>query len=67
VNSKTAAQPPALPPTLATPGTEAILTLVGGVLAGVASVFVGTSSVIVTLIATIAAVLLAAMVLAPRR
>jgi hypothetical protein len=41
--------------------------LVNGVLAGVGGVFVGTHSVLVTVIAAVVAVVLAAMVLAFRR
>jgi hypothetical protein len=40
---------------------------VNGVLAGVGGVFVGTHSVLVTVIATVAAVVLAAMVLIAQR
>lgn len=49
------------------PGTESVLTLVGGVLAGVGSVFGATHSIVVTLIAVITAVVLTAMLLAIRR
>ena len=45
------------------PGAGTILTLVNGVLAGVASVFVGTHSVLITIVAAVVAVTLAAMVL----
>ena len=65
--STTAAPPPAGPPAPRRPGTESVLTLVGGVLAGVGSVYAATRSVAVTVIAVIAAVVLAAMVLAIRR
>lgn len=56
-------EPPVSPPPSQRPGTETILTLVNGVLAGVASVFVGTHSVMITVIAAAVAVALAAMVL----
>ena len=45
------------------PGAGALLTLVNGVLAGVGSVYVGTHSVLITVIAGITAILLVAMVL----
>lgn len=44
-------------------GAGTLLTLVNGVLAGVGSVYVGTHSVLITVIAGITAVLLVAMVL----
>ena len=40
-----------------------LLTLVNGVLAGVGSVYVGTHSVLITVIAGVAAIVLAAMAL----
>lgn len=45
------------------PSAGAILTLVNGVLAAVGSVFVGTHSVLITVLATVAALGLATMVL----
>jgi hypothetical protein len=59
--------PPADPPEPRRPGTESVLTLAGGVLAGVGSVFSGTHSILATLIAVTAAVVLTAMVLTARR
>jgi hypothetical protein len=56
---------PPQPPRRASAG--AILTLVNGILAGVASVFVGTHSVLVTVIAAAVAVALAAMLLITQR
>jgi hypothetical protein len=56
---------PPRPPRRASAGT--ILTLVNGVLAGVASVFVGTHSVLITVIAAGVAMALAAMVLITQR
>jgi hypothetical protein len=44
-----------------------LLTLVNGVLAGVGSVYVGTRSILVTVIAAAVAVVLAVLVLAFRR
>ncbi len=67
MNSNTTAAPPAGPPAPRRPGTESVLTLVGGVLAGVGSVFVATHWIAVTLIAVITAAVLTAMVLAIRR
>lgn len=49
------------------PGGGTILTLANGVLAGVGGVYVSTHSVLITLIAASAAIVLAAMVLFPRR
>ena len=49
------------------PGSGAILTLVNGALAGVGGVYVATRSVLITVIAAVAAIVLAAMVLAGRR
>jgi hypothetical protein len=54
---------PVTPPPPPPPGTEAILTLVTGVLAGVGGVYVGTRSIVITVIAAAAAVTLTAMVL----
>jgi hypothetical protein len=45
------------------PGSGALLTLVNGVLAGVGGVYAGTHSVMITVIAAVAAMTLAAMVL----
>ena len=59
--------PPGSPPSSRRPRGGTILTLVNGVLAGVGGVFVGTHSVLVTVIATVAAVVLAAMVLIAQR
>lgn len=59
-NTVIAPQPPAPPQR---PGAGTILTLVNGVLAGVGGVFVGTRSVLVTIIAAALAAALAAMVL----
>jgi hypothetical protein len=56
-------EPHAEPPPPRRPGTETTLTLVSGVLAGVCSVYVATPSTLVTNIATIAAITLAAIVL----
>lgn len=59
--------PPAPPagstPPRRRPGAGTLLTLVNGVLAGVGSVYVGTHSVLITVIAGITAILLVAMVL----
>ena len=57
---------PAAPPASSTPpqrhtGAGTLLTLVNGVLAGVGSVYVGTHSVLITIIAGVTAILLAAM------
>jgi hypothetical protein len=49
------------------PGAGALLTLVNGVLASVASVYVGTRSVLITVIAAAVAIVLAVMVLAFQR
>lgn len=49
------------------PSAGAILTLVNGALAGVASVYVGTHSVLITIIAAAVAVVLAVLVLAFQR
>src|ERR1700674_5781646 len=46
--------PPGSPPSPRRPGGETILTLVNGILAGVGGVFVGTHSVLVTVIAAVA-------------
>lgn len=45
------------------PGAGAMLTLVNGVLAGVGGVYVSTHSIMITVIAAVAAIVLAAMVL----
>lgn len=64
MDSITAAPPPSDgSPSPRRPGTESILTMVGGVLAGVGGVFIGTHSVLVTVIATVASIVLTAMVL----
>jgi hypothetical protein len=60
-------QPPASSLSPHRPGAGTILTLANGVLAGVAGVFVGTRSVLVTVIAAAVAVALAAMVLIAQR
>ena len=65
--STTPVPPPARSPAPRRPGTESVLTLVGGVLAGVGSVFVTTHSILITLIAAITAVVLTAILLAVRR
>ncbi len=49
------------------PGAGALLTLVNGVLAGVGSVYVGTHSVLITVIAAAVAVVLAVLVLVFQR
>lgn len=49
------------------PGAGAVLTLVNGVLAGVCGVYVSTHSVLITVIAATAAIVLAMMLLIPRR
>jgi hypothetical protein len=59
--------PPAGPPSPRRPGSGAILTLVNGVLAGVGSVFVGTHSVLVTIIAAVVAIALTVMILITAR
>jgi hypothetical protein len=60
-------QPPAGSDPPPRPSSEAILTLVTGVLAGVGCVFIGTHSIVITLIAAIVAITLTAMVLTIRR
>jgi len=62
------AAPPAssLPPRR-TPKAGTLLTLVNGVLAGVGGVYAGTHSVLITVIAAAAAVMLAVLVLAFQR
>jgi hypothetical protein len=62
-----AAPPASSPPPRRRPGAGALLTLVNGVLAGVASVYVGTRSILVTLIAAAVAIVLAVLVLAFQR
>lgn len=49
------------------PGAGTILTLVNGVLAAIGSVYVGTHSVLITVLATVAALGLAAMVMVTSR
>jgi hypothetical protein len=61
-NAPEVPQPPASSPPQR-PGAGTILTLTNGVLAGVASVFVGTRSVLITVIAAAMAAAIAAMVL----
>lgn len=51
----------------ARPGAGAVLTLVNGVVAGVAGAYVSTRSVLITIIAAAAAIVLAAMTLVWRR
>jgi len=60
-------KPPGSSPSPQRPSAGTILTLVNGVLAGVGGVFVGTHSVLITIIAAAAAIALAAMVLACHR
>jgi uncharacterized membrane-anchored protein YitT (DUF2179 family) len=60
-------QPPAGSDPPPRPSAGTILTLVNGVLAGVGGVFVGTHSVLITIIAAVVATVLAAMVLTIRR
>ena len=67
MKSSTEASPPAGSPAPRRPGAESVPTLVGGVLAGVGSVFTGTHSILITIVAVIAAIVLAAMTLAIRR
>lgn len=66
-NTVAVPQPPASSPPPQRPGAGTVLTLVNGVLAGVAGVFVGTHSVLITIIAAVMAIALAAMVLVPHR
>ena len=61
-----AAPPANTPPPRRRPGAGTLLTLVNGVLAGVGSVYVGTHSVLITVIAGVTAIVLAAMVMFPR-
>ena len=49
------------PPPRRRPGAGPLLTLVNGVLAGVGSVYLGTHSVLITVVAGVTAILLAAM------
>lgn len=56
---------PSQPPRHASAGT--ILTVVNGVLAGVGGVYVGTHSVLITVIAAVVAVALAGMILISQR
>jgi hypothetical protein len=56
-------EPPGSSPPLRRPSAETILTLFNGTLAGVAGVFVGTRSALITITAAAMAVTLAAMVL----
>jgi hypothetical protein len=67
-NTVAAPEQPAMPPRPPRRASAgAILTLVNGILAGVASVFVGTHSVLITVIAAAVAVALAAMLLITQR
>jgi hypothetical protein len=67
--NETAAVPPAGAPSPPPrrPGTETVLTLVNGVLAGVASVYIGTRSLTITILAVAMAIILAVLVLILRR
>jgi hypothetical protein len=49
------------------PGADAVLTLANGVLAGVGGVYATTHSTLITIIATVAAIALAAMILITRK
>lgn len=60
------APPDSSPPPQRRLGAGMLLTLVNGALAGVGSVYVGTHSVLITVIAGVTAILLAAMVMFPR-
>ena len=60
-----AAPPASSPPQQRRPGAGTLLTLVNGALAGVGSVYIGTHSVLITVIAGVTAILLAAMVMFP--
>jgi hypothetical protein len=62
-----AAPPASSPPVRRRPGAGALLTLVNGTLAGVGSVYVGTHSVLITVIAVAVAVLLSVLTLAFQR
>ena len=62
-----ASSTPASSPPPRRPGAGAVLTLVNGALAGVGGVYAGTHSVLVTVIAAVAAVVLAVLVLAFQR
>jgi len=57
---------PSSPPPRRRPGAGPLLTLVNGVLAGVGSVYLGTHSVLITVVAGVTAILLAAMAMFPR-
>jgi hypothetical protein len=61
------APPVSSPPPRRRPGAGGLLTLVNGVLAGVGGVYVSTRSVVITVIAAVAAIALAAMVLTVQR
>lgn len=67
VSEVPAAPPASSPPPQRRPSAGALLTLVNGVLAGVGSVYVGTRSILVTLIAAAVATVLAVLVLAFHR
>ena len=62
-----ASSTPASSPPPRRPGAGAVLTLVNGALAGVGGVYAGAHSVLVTVIAAVAAVVLAVLVLAFQR
>ena len=62
-----AAAPASSPPPRRRLGTGALLTLVNGAPAGVGSVYAGTHSVLIRVIAAVMAIMLAAMVLAFQR
>lgn len=61
------APPASSPPPRRRLGGGAVLTLVNGVLAGIGSVYVGTRSVLITVIAAAAAIVLAVLVMAFQR
>jgi phage shock protein PspC (stress-responsive transcriptional regulator) len=60
-------QQPVIPPRPQRPSAGTILTLVNGVLAGVGGVYVGTNSVLVTVIAAVMASVIAALMLVLHR
>ena len=67
VDNAVVSEPPAGSDPPRRPSAGTILTLVNGVLASVGGVFVGTHSVLITIIAAVAAITLAAMVLTTGR
>src|SRR5690348_17183811 len=67
VETTAAQEPSTRHPAPQHPSGEAILTLVSGFLAGVGGVFAGTHSVLVTVIAAVASIVLAAMMLIAQR